>query len=70
MQLWLPGDLADPEAPPCHRLSHAGGSAVFPGEQAPEQAAHVLCRVCRAPLALVLQARTLQAFTAAAASLC
>ena len=68
MQLWLPGDLEDPDVPPCHRLSHAGGSAIFPGEQAPAQAASTPCGVCRAPLALVLQASTLHALTAVAAS--
>ena len=68
MQLWLPGDLVDPDVPLCHWLSHAGGSAVYPGEQAPAQAASILCVVCRAPLALVLQASTLQARTVSACS--
>lgn len=56
VQIWLPGDLTDPEAQPSHYLTHVGGFAAFPGTCAPKQAASILCSVCHAPLALVLQA--------------
>ncbi len=57
VQLWLPGDLTDPGAPPSHRATHVGGAAAFPGERAPSEVADAVCRACGAQLALVLQAR-------------